>query len=543
MKKHRRLWVILGLIVLVALWQFYKYKIVNKNVNKLITEKSKGLYSIHYEDIIVEEVSGSLQVKNVEVMPDTAVYNNMVKEKTDPPVLVRFAFPLLQIVRIKTPKALLNKEIEGGKVEIDQPTIEIGLNNFLKDTAAYNPGKDIVKQLLGKLVSIKMDSIVINKANLVVRDLKTGAVVFRGNNISWLLTDLLIDSTNKEDSSRIMYCRNVDIACDDIVIPSENNVYQLDIEKLRFTSQHNSFYIGSVKLIPRLTEDEFARSSVVQKDRYDIMLEDVGLLNINRESLWHKKIQADSLVVNKSSFKIYRDLSYPRDGRSRVGKYPQQQLMHLPVPVLFKKAVFIQSFIEYKEKNARSNDAGKVQFYNVHATIRNITNVHAAITEDNTCVVDFESKFLNEAPLTAKLTMFLKNPQGKFSIEGDLGSINALSLNALAQPMGLARVEKGTIDKMHFNFTGTDSASEGKVLMLYRDIKISLLKKDKEQNKYDKKGLLSLAANILIKNSNPGSNEKARVADVHYNRDTQKSFFNLLWKSIFTGVKGSVGVK
>ena len=79
--------------------------------------------------------------------------------------------------------------------------------------------------------------------------------------------------------------------------------------------------------------------------------------------------------------------------------------------------------------------------------------------------------------------------------------------------------------------------------MLYRDIKISLLKKDKKEKKLDKKGIASLLANIVIKDSNPGKGDEPRTVDVHFNRILNKSFFNLLWKSIFTGIKESVGMK
>ncbi len=79
--------------------------------------------------------------------------------------------------------------------------------------------------------------------------------------------------------------------------------------------------------------------------------------------------------------------------------------------------------------------------------------------------------------------------------------------------------------------------------MLYSGLKISLLKKDKQENKYDKKGLASLAANIIIKGSNPGGDGKTRVEDVHFRRLLNRSMFNLIWKTIFTGVKQTAGIK
>jgi len=279
----------------------------------------------------------------------------------------------------------------------------------------------------------------------------------------------------------------------------------------------------------------------MQKDRYDFLFEDISLQNIDRKSLWRKGIAADALIIGKSVFKVYRDLSRPPDTTSKVGKYPQQQLMRLPIPVNIKRLVFEHSFIEYKERNAKSDSAGRLQFFDVSATLNNVTNRKADIARDNKCILNFKARLLDKAPVAARLVMLLKDPRGRFSIEGDIGAIDVLSLNPLTRPMGLARMEKGKIDKLHFKITGTDSSSEGSLLLLYDDLKISLLKKDKEEGKLDKKGMASLLANLVIKNSNKGKNP--RVVEVHFDRILNKSFFNLIWKTIFTGIKQSVGMK
>jgi hypothetical protein len=53
--------IILILIVAgVSIWQFYNYKIANKSIHKLVTQKSKGLYNIHYTHFLIDEVVGSL---------------------------------------------------------------------------------------------------------------------------------------------------------------------------------------------------------------------------------------------------------------------------------------------------------------------------------------------------------------------------------------------------------------------------------------------------------------------------------------------------
>jgi hypothetical protein len=77
--------------------------------------------------------------------------------------------------------------------------------------------------------------------------------------------------------------------------------------------------------------------------------------------------------------------------------------------------------------------------------------------------------------------------------------------------------------------------------MKYDGLKIDVLKRDKGTREVRKRGLASLAANAIVKNSNPGD-DGLRKVNPEYDRNIYKSFFNLVWKTIFTGMKQTVGL-
>jgi len=532
----------LVLITGALLWRHYKYKLAHEKINELVTN-TKGLYKLHYENLTLDEVTGTLNVDNIQLLPDTAFYEEMKKEHKEPPVLITLKLPSLHISGIKTPKALLNKEISGNKIEIKNPTIEIGLGNFLKDTTGYSPGKEIYKQILGNLKSISMDSIVLTQANLVVKDIETGKTKFKGTNVSMILSDIKIDSTQESDTSRILFSKNIDLLCKEIAIFSKNKTYSYHFEDLEFISQVKSFKAGRIRIVPQLSEEAFTKTLKYSKDLYDFTFEGLVLRNLSLRDLWRKMIVADEMVVSKSSFKIYRDISLPHDSVSRVGAFPQQQLMKIPFPINIRKVVMHRSFIQYKEKNAKSDSSGKLQFVNTEAILTNVTNISSLIAHNNKFKVEFHSQFLDKAPLNAYLTMYLKNPNGQFDITGDMGHLSGEDLNLLLKPMALAQIEKGDIQKVQFDLKGDNYSDYGKLLILYDRIEVTLLKKNDAKNKYTKKVLPSLVANIVMKNSNPANGKDPRWADVHYKRDTVRSMFNLLWKSIFSGVKETAGIK
>jgi len=123
-----------------------------------------------------------------------------------------------------------------------------------------------------------------------------------------------------------------------------------------------------------------------------------------------------------------------------------------------------------------------------------------------------------------------------------MGSLDATILNSLSKPMALVEVHSGTVTSLDFNLMGNDNRIKGIVRLLYNDLKIKILKKDEESADYKKKKVMSLMANIMVINANPGKNKPVRIVSVSHPRDVYRSIFNFIWKSIFEGVQKTVGI-
>src|SRR5690606_33213641 len=110
-------------------------------------------------------------------------------------------------------------------------------------------------------------------------------------------------------------------------------------------------------------------------------------------------------------------------------------------------------------------------------------------------------------------------------------------LSSITEPLGMASISEGKINKLAFSMTGTDLASTGNAVLLYQDLNIKLLKPGADSTaELEKKTVASGLVNLFMKSNNP-SREKTRTATIDYKRDVYKSFFNLLWKSIFDAAK------
>ena len=176
-------------------------------------------------------------------------------------------------------------------------------------------------------------------------------------------------------------------------------------------------------------------------------------------------------------------------------------------------------------------------FTNINAVISNVTNIPSKIKQDDFLHLKAQALFLGTTPLNTEWLLPLSLQSSMCTIRGNLGQMNAKILNQITEPLAMASVKKGEINKLTFDFKCNDYKSEGTTTFLYNDLTIEVLKKDNDELK--KKGLVSFLANALIRNDNPANNT-TYTGQIDFKREIDKSFFNLLWKSIFDGVKKTV---
>jgi hypothetical protein len=537
-------------IVLIAgffTYSWYKNRFLNQTLKEKVVAESKGLYRIDYDNMAVDEAAGELFVTNVRVYPDTAFLDHDGSSSDNPGVLLSVTASRIHVTGVETPKALLNKEIRGRKLVIADAKVEIFLLNK-KDTGDIEPdssaaaeslAEKIYREVLKDLEMVSVDTIALDHVDFSFKDYDTKKLIMSSSDLNIKLYDVLIDERAGPRSDKILFAENMELFADSVRLRDKKNNYNFLFSSIGFSSAKKEINIKTADIEPRKDEQEFVEQFKTQKDRFDFEFRQVSIKQVDIGALAGGALFADSLLVGRSSFKIYRDLNIPRDKLIRVGGYPHQMIMKVPFDLQIKTGVFNNSFIEYKERNDKTGKPGRVRFNNSSAVMENITNVAAAIRKNGFCTIYFKSSFLNMAAVNLKLKMRLGDKQGRFTLNGELGAFDAKNINALTEPMGLARIERGRVQKLSFQLNGDNYTGSGTVTVLYDDLKISALKFD--DNEYKKKGLASIVANVIVKNKNPqGGN--TRKAGVNYQRNTNRSFFNLIWKSIFAGVKETVGM-
>ena len=243
-------------------------------------------------------------------------------------------------------------------------------------------------------------------------------------------------------------------------------------------------------------------------------------------------------ITSGSHIKIYRDMTRKPDGKSRLGTYPQQRIVQIPIPVSIKKLALLNSYIEYKEKGRIMEKKGKVIFADLNGTFINITNEYAG-NKQHVLTANINANFLHRYPVKTTWSFYLNNKRGRFDVLGQLGSLDATGLNQLLEPLGGVKINKGRINQLSFNLKADNYSMKGPVKFLYNNLKVSVLKKDEETKELKKNKLVSIGANMLIYDDNPSKNKPVRIGEAYFERDTTRSMFHMCWKTLMDGIKSS----
>jgi len=438
-----------------------------------------------------------------------------------------------------------NGPVENSDLIIRKATIDQGeLETLSEDTKeSKGPAKKEKRILTGWVRRFALTSLQVKAVKYISRTTadKSNPMIIRNN--SFVIKNVDIDRTSAFNGQLINGAREIALNSSAISVKSGNNLYEYKATGILLNTRAKTIRVHSFRIAPQLSEDAFVKRAGYQTDRYDILINDLKGDNVDAAGLVEGEINIGNISTRGNSIKVFRDLFYPIDSaakRSQTMTYPHQLIHKIGIPIKISKFTFADTYIEYKEKNAKSRSSGRVRFSNTYMTVSNISS-HKAKPGAN-MEVNFRSTFLDKIPLTGGFSFSQdKWQKGDFSVHASVAnSIDGIILNQLTEPMSLAKLERGTINSVEFSMKADTGTSTGTLRMPYEDLKISLLKKKGDD--YVKKGLFSALANLAVKNNNKEGDDM-RIGKMVNTRNIYKSFFNFIWMTLFKGLKQVAVIK
>lgn len=432
------------------------------------------------------------------------------------------------INKLNTDAFILNHELHAGMLTCDG-----GLVTIYRQTKKKLSGGASIKFSSDLFDEVKVDGIKLGSTKFLVVDLSEAAgpaiiindVKFNATAVESLTSGYTIDHLINNASWQL--------SAAGFAFESRLKFYTFIASDIKLDNKKRTVQIKKIALKPNYSEEKFGDLVKFQNDRFDFNFNNINLQGVNFE----KMINENTLEVDHAELqpilKIFTDGTLP-PAPLKTAKYPHQAIAALKFPFYVKSITLKNGAVFYKEKNEDTHLIGIPSFENLNATLDNVTNIKEKIALNGILRLRAKTVFLKEANLSTEWLLPLNPADTTFIVKGEMGPIDAMSLNKITEPLGMVSIKSGTINSLQFIINGNNYAGTGTSTLLYNNLKIEILKMKNEH--LIKKGFLSFLANTLIKNDNP-KNNNIYVSDINYKKGPYGSFFGLLWFCIFDGVK------
>jgi hypothetical protein len=549
----RRIWkwiagiiiVLIAIIAAVSIYFSIRWKpVLTQKIKDVVYNGSDQLYSLNFKDIHLNLLTGSVTVDSILLAPDTAVFNQRKKTGTAPTHLFQVKLEKLQLRHISILTIYFKKKIEMNDIIIDHPSINMIYNKVYKKPASTKDRRSLYERISKTLKSVHIKGIKIEDADFDYVSGSTGQILNSVKHLNVLVKDLLLDENSKTDTSRFYYTKDISFELTGYHSLSKDKMYTMKVDTITGSAIGKSVRIKGFKMVPMYPEIQFSKMLKTQKDRYDLAFDQIDFRGVNFYRLNIRGVlQAKALRIKNASAKVFMNREMPPGHGDKSGNFPHMALKRLPIETTIDTFQLRGVNVAYTEYNPISQEKGTVHIDRLNGNIYNVTNDSASLSKNRYALADLDAYMIRAAQLHIRINFDLMAKNAAFSFKGNIGKMDMVKLNPLSKALGLVTIESGQIQKVDFDVKANARGSRGTMHMYYNNLKIELLKEGEDGKPAKKKGMLSFLANTLVvKDENPAKGKPLRTADIIFERPPGASFFNLLWKSVFIGMRETVGL-
>ncbi len=520
--------------------------LLKNEIKELVLKSTSGLYRVDFSDIHTNLITGSATIDNVSIVPDTAIFNTLIKSKRAPNNLYYIKLKQISVKKIHPFAAYFDRKIDVGLLLFDKPEIRMVNKRFdFNDNRPPRPRKSPYDYISKLFKSLRVEVIDFRNAKFkYVNNNGPTATVDSVANLSIKLSDWLIDSLSAQDTSRMYLLKDIDVYCNNYSYATPDSMYHIQMSQLDFKASTGKLSIKQFGLMPRYREEDFAKANGYARDRFSILINNIDLEGINLPAyVLKREVIADKMNISDGIVSVYNNNTFPKLVKDKTGRFPHQLLQKLDFQTTIKRINVNNVDISYAEFDRTSLQKGKISFQHTTGTVKNVTNNPKIKAENHIMKADLTSYVMGQGKLDIHFGFDLTSPVGAYSYNGAIGAMDGRKFNQVVKPLGMIQINKGLIRELAFDIKADESVARGKVDFRFNDLSVTLLKKEEGSARLKKKGLLSILANALILYSdNPSADGKLSIATINYKRQPTSSFFSFVWKTLFQGIKHSIGI-
>lgn len=520
--------------------------IVETKLKETVSKATDGLYTLKYDDLDLNVALGNVTLKNAELIPDSAVYRQMVLSKEAPNSRYHIKLAALKVRRFNIWDVIKNRKLYIKEINFDSPDIHmISERHAYNDTIQPKQSKTLYDNIKDVFSSINVRDINIDNVKFKFSKIEEGkSSDILLDSIGIKVHDILVDQASIHDTTRLFYTKMVEVEVPKFEYELSNGIYKAKFDHLIMNTRDQNVLLTKVEYAPKMSKAAYFKArnenitmAVMKFDTLRFEKLDFKELIDNQQTI------SQHVQIKNGSVSLYNDKRYPKKSSSKIGKSPQQQLMKVKQLIRID-TVFVDNVdVLYGEHSAKYNKEGIITFNHAKGTLTNVTNDSTLLAKDKFMRADLQARIMNAGLLKIQFGFDMLSKDGFHTYKGSLGRMQAPAFNKILTPLLNAEIASGNIRSISFNFQANDYRNWGDFRFDYDHLKLNLMNAIDPGMSKTKKGVLSFVVNnILINDSNPDANEKYHIGKVNYKRVPEHTFFKTLWQSLLDGIKQCAGI-
>jgi len=496
----------------------YKFQMVQF---KFMPKDKNQVFSI--DELNYSTTSKKIQAKKLVVEPKSES-KNKDQFKLEIPGLVLDGFDIDNAYR--------NDKFLFESIKIDKPIFKFQNNS--KDSVKFDPFKVNLYSHFESFADVFASKLLlVNDADVTF--FKNGKMNLH-EHMTFDLTGLLIDD---KPSQGFMHSKDFSFSIPDL--SRQRKLYKYDIGNISYSSEKNRLTAKDLRIKPVLNRLDYQKKVGFQSDYFEGTIDSVCFEkpNIRR---WFDQDQLFSKMVsvNGLNLDIYRDKRTPFNEKQRPGML-QDVIKSADFSYLIDSLKLLNSKVTYIEQPEISDSEGSIRFSGINAKFMPLTNIKSSSGKIPDLRFNGTATIMDSCQLKTNMIFEMNQQENSFKVNGSLSPFNMHILNPILEPLASMSIRSGRVDEFRFNFSADQSNSVGNLFFGYHDLKIIVLEK-KNGNTKEAKFASFLANSLLLRSKNPRGKELL-PDEINYVRDEKRSVLNYTWKSVFSGIRNTLGIK
>ncbi len=381
------LWVGISLIIIALaleiLLYFFATAIFEKPLNNFVEKESKGVYHVKFEDLSLELFTGYIQIKNLQLIPDSANYEKLKKTNKKISSLYNISLKSLTLKGLSPIRILMDKELVINKLDIQKPTFKILQTN--KAVSNDVSKITIIKSDLYQLISPYFKTAQVNIFNLEdgVFNMKSINNKFMrqtgAERISFFIKDFLVNEEAYKKQENLFYSKKIKLNIYKYHLNFKDKLHKLLIDEIALEPTDSVILIKNAKLIT--LPNSLTKDSVETKLNIDAKLLKINGIDIYKawlnKEVKLKNILLDEPNINLTVNTLTRKKEKPKLNIEKIYQLINKQIKSLAFDSLnIKKA----SFALYEKNKKRPT----YKIDKLNATLSEFLLDSTAIARQNT---------------------------------------------------------------------------------------------------------------------------------------------------------------